>query len=318
MMTLSTPSKTKELKKKIRKKDFKRNWQLYIMSAIPMFCVFVFNYLPMPGIVLAFKDFRYDKGIFGSDWVGFDNFKILFVSNKLLKLLRNTVVSNIVFFITLTAACVLLAVIMYELNHKLLMKIFQTMLITPNFVSMVIVAFILYAFLGFRVGALPNFMESIGLERIDFYARPWAWPVILPIVNIWKNFGMSSLIYYAVFVGVDTELLEAARIDGANKIQEYRYILIPGLKKLFCLNIIGAVSGILNGSVDMFYVLTRDSALLYETTDVLATYILRLFRVAGDMGTSTAVGLMLNIVGFVLVIGSNAIINKIDPECALF
>jgi len=318
MKMLSTPSETKELKRKMRKKDFKRNWQLYIMSAIPVLSVFVFSYIPMPGIILAFKNFRYDKGIFGSDWVGFDNFKILFVSDKLLKLLRNTVVSNVVFFITLTAACILLAIIMYELNHKVLMKIFQTMLMSPNFISFVIASFILYAFLGFRVGVLPNLMESIGLKRIDFYATPWAWPIILPIVNIWKHFGASSLIYYAVFVGVDTELLEAARIDGANKIQEYRYILMPALKKLLCLNLIGAVAGILAGNLDMFYVLTRDSALLYETTDILATYILRLFRVAGDMGTSTAASLMLNVVGFVLVIGSNAIINKVDPECALF
>lgn len=301
-----------------RKKDFKRNWQLYVMSAIPILLVFVFCYLPMPGIILAFKKFRYDEGIFGSAWVGLENFKYLFLSDKIWILLRNTIVSNIVFFITGTAGCILLAILMYELNNARLMKVFQTVLITPHFLSFVMVSYILFAFLGTRAGLLTNILAEFGFKRIDFYASPGAWPWILSIVNIWKTVGMGSLIYYAVFVGVDTELLEAARIDGARKVQLYRYIMVPALKKLLCLNIIGAVSGILGSSVDMFYTLPKDNPLLYETTDVLSTYILRLFRTVGDMGTSSAASLALNVVGFILVIVCNSIINKIDPECALF
>lgn len=309
-------AEAKRVKKKLKIKKY--DWQMWSLMAIPLLLVFIFNYLPMGGIVIAFKNYRYDLGIFGSEWVGFDNFKYFFESDVFVRIVRNTVVMNLWFMLSSTILAVVLGIMLFEIRSRTATKIFQTVLITPNFISYVIVAYMVFAFLNTQYGLMNTIRKNLGLDIIDWYAEPKYWPAILTITYLWKGIGMSAVTYYAGLMGVDTSLFEAAEIDGANRIKVIWYIIIPMLIPLITIFTILGIGGIFNADFGLFYNVPRNVGLLYETTDVINTFTFRTMRVVGDMGMSSAVGFLQSLVGIIMVLITNYIARKIDPDTALF
>ena len=292
--------------------------QLLLMSLIPALLVFVFSYIPIFGIIIAFKNYRYDLGIFGSPWVGLKNFEAFVKSDSFLKLIINTVGNNLLFIIFGTITAILVAILLFEIVSRKATKVIQTIVILPNFVSWVLVSYLVYIFLSPDSGVINKLLETFGFNMVDWYATPGAWPVILTIVFVWKHFGMDSIMYYAALMGIDQSIIEAAEIDGANKIQRTWHIVIPSILPLIIILVILKIGNIFRADFGLFYNVTRNVGLLYETTDVFDTYIFRMVREIGDMGLSSASGLIQSVVGFVVVIIANKLSKKIDPDYGLF
>lgn len=301
-----------------RKRITKSEWQLYSLCLIPVLLVILFNYIPMGGIIIAFKDYRYNLGILGSKWVGLKNFEFFFKSSEFTRITWNTLYMNFIFIVVGTVSSVLTAVLLFGLKSRNATKVFQTTLITPHFLSWVVVAYMVYAFLNPQYGFLNVILEKVGLQKVDWYATPKAWPFILSIAYVWKGVGMDSVVYYAALMGIDTGLFEAADIDGANPFQRLRTIIIPELVPLLTILTILKIGNIFRADFGLFYQLPRDVGLLYSTTDVIDTYVFRAMRVIGDMSMASAVGFLQSVVGFVLVVATNYITGKIDPENTLF
>lgn len=301
-----------------RRRMWSKTLQLYSMCAIPLLFIFIFNYLPIGGAIIAFKNYRYDLGIFGSPWVGFKNFEFFLQSSEFLKITRNTLGLNALFILFGIISAVLVAVMLYELASRAGTKIYQTLMITPHFLSWVIVGYMVYALLNPSYGTINTILQKIGVPAVDWYSKPGAWPVILTIASVWKNVGMDSVIYYAALMGIDSSLFEAAEIDGATKLERTRYVVIPCLVPLITIMTILKIGGIFRADFGLFYQLTRDVGALYSTTDVVDTYVFRTMRVVGNMGMSSAVGLLQSVVGLILVLVTNYVSRKIEPDNSLF
>lgn len=314
-MKLEKASQTKKLK---RRKISKSTLQLYSLCIIPVFLVVLFNYVPMGGIIIAFKDYRYDLGILGSRWVGFKNFEFFFKSSEFLRITWNTLSMNFLFIVFGTSAAVLTAVLLFGLKSRAATKTFQTILITPHFLSWVVVAYMVYAILNPRYGFLNVILAKLGIPMIDWYATPKAWPVILTIAAVWKSVGMDSVIYYAALMGIDSSLFEAADIDGASAPRKFLSIIIPELVPLLTILTILKIGNIFRADFGLFFQLPRDVGVLYQTTDVIDTYVFRAMRVLGDMSMASAVGFLQSVVGFVLVMLTNYVTGKINPDNTLF
>ena len=271
----------------------------------------------MFGLVLAFKDFNYANGIFGSDWNGIDNFRFFFASQDMARVVFNTVSYSITFIFTGLFAAVFVAVMLFEIKHKYAIKTYQTIMILPNFLSWVIVGYISYTLLNPQLGVFNSIITFFGGERVDWYANSSYWPPILVIANIWKHVGMNSIIYYAALMGIDSEIYEAATVDGAGRIRQILHISIPALIPVMTILTILAMSNLFRGDFGLFYQLPRDVSVLYPTTDVIDTYIFRGLR-KGDISVGSAIGLVQSVVGFVFVLITNAVVKKIDNEVALF
>ena len=301
-----------------KKKRFKREYfELYALMAIPILLVLVFNYLPMGGIVIAFKNYKFNKGIWGSAWVGLKNIEFFFKSDVIWRITRNTIVLNLLFIGVELLCGLAIAVLLYEVVSRRAVKVFQTTLITPNFVSWVVASYIVYAILNPNSGILNSIIEAFGGTPVDWYSNAKMWPVILVICDVWKHVGMGSIWYYAALMGVDTTLIESAKIDGANRWQVMKQILIPLIVPIIVIRFILAIGGIFRADFGLFYQVTRNVPLLYETTDVIDTYIFRAMREDGNMSMSAAVGLLQSIIGFIMVMITNAITKKINPDNAL-
>lgn len=297
-------------------KRISRVWLL--MCLVPVLLLFVFKYIPMFGIILAFKNYSYNLGILKSPWVGLKNFEFFFQSDAFTMLTWNTLRHNIVFIVTGTLAALVVAILLYQVSGRGRTKVFQTILITPHFMSWVVVASMVYALLMPTGGFVNTILGFFGVEPVNWYGSPRAWNVILPIANIWKIVGMDSIMYYAALMGVDQAIQEAAYIDGANRRQTMTKVMLPCIVPMMLTLIILKVGNIFRADFGMFYQLPRDIGVLYPTTDVIDTYIFRTMRSVGDMGMSAAIGLLQSVVGFVLVMLTNAITKKIDPDSGLF
>lgn len=306
------------MKQKKRVKLKKNELQAYSMAVIPVLLVFVFNYLPMVGIVIAFKNYKFGRGIWGSDWVGFDNFKFFFKSSDFTRITWNTLYMNFIFIVLGTVSAIAVALLLYHIKSRKMTKIYQTIMITPNFISWVVASYMVYAFLNPRYGMVNTILEMFGKNSVDWYAKADAWPLILTIAYIWKHVGMDSVLYYASLMGIDSTYFEAAEVDGANRFQVVKSIMLPMLVPLITILTIMKVGGIFNADFGLFYQLTRDSGMLYKTTDVIDTYIFRAMREVGDMGRSAAVGLVQSVVGLILVLTTNHIVKKFNADNALF
>ncbi len=301
-------------KKRVTAKDL----QIFSLWIIPALLVFVFSYIPMFGIVIAFKDYRLAKGIFGSDWNGFKNFELFLKSKDFTRITWNTLSLNVLFIILTMSAAVIVAILLYEVKKKRATKLYQSVLITPYFISWVVAAYMVFALLNTERGVINLFLEKLGFEKIDWYTTPGAWPAILAIASVWKSVGMDSVIYYASMMSIDQSLYEAAALDGASKFQQARYITLPSILPLIVMMGILKVGGILSSDFGLFYQLTRDVGVLYSTTDVIDTYIFRTMRVYGNMGLSAAVGLLKSVVGIILVVTTNYLSKKVDKDYGLF
>ena len=316
-------STQKELKKPIKKSARMtdkgiRNFQWNSMVLIPVIMVFIFNYVPMYGIIIAFKKYKYARGILGSEWCGFDNFKIFLRSQDLWMILRNTIFMNILFIITGMIAALALAVLLFELKSTLGTKIYQTMMITPNFVSWVIGGYVVYALLNPSFGTVNGFLRKMGMPAVRWYSRPELWPGILCIANIWKGVGMASILYYAALMGIDTCQFEAAELDGASKMQRIRYIILPHLSIMIGILLIMKVGSILSGDFGLFYQLTRNVGELRPTTEIIQTYTYRMFREKNNPSLATAIGLMQSVVGLTLTVLANKVSKLLNEDGGMF
>lgn len=295
-----------------------RQRNMMILAALPIIQIFIFAYLPMFGLVIAFKDYRFDTGIWGSKWVGLDNFKFFLTSKEFTSIAWNTIFLNFLFIIVGMIAAIFVAVLLFELVGRGNTKLYQTVMITPNFLSWVIVGYMAYAFLNPEAGFINGMLQKMGLQKVNWYSEPGYWPAILTVVSVWKGVGMNSVYYYANLMGIDSSLFEAAEIDGASKLQKTRYITVPCLKKLAIMLFIMSVGGIFRSDFGLFYQVTRDVGTLYKTTDVMDTYIFRALKTVGDMSMSSAAGFLQSIVGFITVIITNTVVKRLDEDCAMF
>ncbi|MBP3360933.1 MAG: sugar ABC transporter permease [Clostridia bacterium] len=297
--------------------------QLYSLCIIPMILVFIFNYMPMVGLIIAFKNYKFNLGMFRSQWVGFSNFEFFIKSDVFFQLVRNTLLNNFAFIVFGVMSSVIVAVLLFELTNRNATKIFQTILITPHFLSWVVVAYIVNAILNVNYGYLNQLLGLFGVDAVDWYAKPNAWPPILTLTFIWKNVGMDSVVYYAALMGIDTALFEAAEVDGANKLKRTLHIVIPSLVPLITILTILKIGNIFRADFGLFYTVTQDGASgnLYSTTNVIDTYIFRSFKEnasGNSYGLTAAVGLLQSVVGMILVIATNAASKKVDKELGLF
>lgn len=308
-------------------KDLKwavKNWPLYTMF-IPGFVLTVlFAYLPMFGIIIAFKKVNLRDGIFGSPWIGLDNFRALFRNDSVWDAIRNTLAYNIVFIFTGLVFAVALAVALNLIKNKIASKIYQTVYIMPHFLSMVIIAYLVFAFLNMESGFINNSIipaiAGENAQKINWYAKPEAWPFILFIVKTWQSVGYSSIVYLAAIAGIDTELYEAAEIDGAGTWRLILHITIPSLKTMMIIMTILNIGKIFSADFGLFYTVTMNSGAIYPTTLVTNTYVYNLMTGAGaaSMGMSAAASMLQSVVGFIMVVATNMLVRKIDEESSLF
>lgn len=296
---------------------FKTSLPLTLMALPAVIYIFIFNYIPLYGLVLPFKDYKPRVGFFGSEWVGLKNFEFILNNDQLMLAVRNTLLYNVVFIILGTAFSVFVALMLYEMSRKSV-KIYQTSIFIPHYISWVVAAYVFAVFLDMDYGILNKIITAFGGDPVMWYNDPKFWPPILTIAHIWKGFGYSAVIYYAALMGLDKSLFEAAELDGAGKLKQMWYISLPGIKNMIVMLFIMHIGKIFYNDFGMFYNITQDSSLLYSTTDVVDTYIYRTLITLGDVGISSAVSMLQAVLGFILVIVSNTIANKVDKDSALY
>lgn len=304
-------------KSKLRK--IRKFIPLYLMMVPSLVYLLINNYLPMLGLIIAFKNVNFKKGILGSDWAGFSNFKYLFATQDAWIITRNTLLYNIVFIIVHTSLAVCLAIILSELTAKKSKRFYQSVTLLPYLISMVIISYLVNAFLSTDTGFINNtVMPLLGLEKVSWYTDAGRWPFILVIVDAWKNVGYLSIIYYSAVIGVDREYLECAALEGATKMQQIRKIILPLISPVITIMVLLAIGKIFYSDFGLFYQVPMDSGPLYPTTNVISTYVYRGLMQLGDIGMSSAAGLYQSVVGFILVLLSNLVVRKLNPENALF
>jgi putative aldouronate transport system permease protein len=300
-----------------RRKEFRRNRELFLLSLPAVFYKLLFFYFPLVFLIVAFKNYRYDLGLWGSKWVGFENFKFFFSSNAGWIVTRNTVLYNLSFMVLTTLCALLMALGMNELKRKWV-KLHQTVLFLPYFLSWVVIGYIVLGFLDHQNGVVNQLLLGWGFSAVSWYQEAGYWPFLLILVHLWKAIGFSTLIYYSGILGIDTTYYEAARIDGATKFQMIRRITLPLLTPLITILLIMDLGKIFRADFGLFFFVPNDVSFLYNATDVIDTYVYRSLRVAGNLGMSTAVGLYQSVVGLVLVLVSNYVVKKINEDNALW
>ncbi|MDV5106764.1 ABC transporter permease subunit [Clostridium perfringens] len=320
-------SKAKKLPKekltmKDRMKRFRNNKELLLLTIPGAIWFLVFAYLPMFGVIVAFKRWRIHGGFFeslmNSKWVGFDNFKFLFQSSDAWLITKNTVLYNIVFIILGIVLPVTLAILLNELLNKKLAKFYQSSMFLPYFLSWVVVSYCLYAFLSPEKGYVNGILQSMGGKGISWYTEPKYWPFIIIFMSQWKAVGYGTVVYLASICGIDKSYYEATMIDGASKFQQIKYITVPLLKPVMIIMFITSIGGMFRGDLGLFYQLPKDSGALYPVTNVIDTYVYRGLMNLGDIGMSSAASLYQSFVGLILIVTSNAIVRKVDEENAFF
>lgn len=301
-----------------KKKPLQKQWPFYIMMIPGLVYLLINNYGPMLGMFIAFKKVDYGLGIFKSPWVGFENFKYLFKTDAAFIMTRNTILYNLVFIVLGTVLGIAVGIMLSELRKKAETKFFQTVILLPYLLSWVICAYIGYAFLSKDTGLINNFLNSLGLEAVDWYNDPGKWTVILVLVNIWKGIGYTSIIYMSTIIGIDKSLYEAARVDGASKWQEIKLITLPCLKSTIIMLTIMNIGRIFYSDFGLFYQIPLNSGTLYPTTQAIDTYVYRALMQQNQIGMSAAAGLYQSIVGFIMVLAANTIVRKLSPDDAMF
>lgn len=297
-----------------------RKHHILLLMTVPGILYFLINnYLPMFGIIIAFKDLNYALGILGSDWVGFKNFEFLFRTDRAYLITRNTVLYNALFILINVILGVGVSILLNELKKKLMSRFYQSIILLPYLLSAVIVSYLAFSFLSVEYGFINKLiLEPLGMNAITWYSEPKYWPYILTIVNVWKSVGYFSIIYLAAIVGIDTEYYEAATLDGASKWQQVRSITVPLLMPVIMILTLLQVGKIFNADFGLFYQVPMNSGALISTTDVIDTYVYRALLQMGDVGMASAAGLYQSVLGFLVIFGVNYIVRKINSDHALF
>jgi putative aldouronate transport system permease protein len=283
-----------------------------------MIYVLIFGYFTLPYMAMAFQRYHFLTGLFRSPFVGLKNFEFFFRSNRASLVTFNTIYLNFLFIVSGTVVSIVLALMLNEIRVKRILKVTQSMMLFPNFLSWIIVSYIVFAFLSSEYGWLYSIIRYFGGNPVSMYSSASFWPGILVVIRLWKTMGINSVIYMAAITGIDEGLYEAARIDGASKLQEIRYITLPLLIPTICILTLLAVGKIFYGDFQMIYSLVGDNGILMATTDVIDTFVFRALRQTGDPAGAMAVGVYQAIVGFILVYGSNRLVKRLFPDGAIF
>lgn len=295
----------------------KKNRVLLIMLIPALLYVIIFCYLPMSGIILAFKDFKYSLGIFKSPWCGWENFKYLMVTGKLWKLTRNTLLYNIAFIFLGLICEVGFAILLSEISKKTFKKIAQGFMFLPYFISWVVVSTIMLNIFGTN-GVLNAILTNFGITDFSIYKQVSQWPIVLVCVRLWKQTGYGTVVYLASIAGISKDLYEAASIDGASVWQKIRYITLPSLKPTIMIMVLLALGNVFRGDFGMFYQLVGSNQMLLESSDILDTFIYRMLITSPNVGQTAAAGLYQSVLCFVTIMCANWIVKKIDPDYTLF
>lgn len=325
MQQTRNPKHVPDLRASGRFSKAKKTLMLLSMVAPGAIWLLLLRYLPMGGIILAFKNYKiYPKdptflnNLIHSKWVGLDNFKFLFTTGDSWVMIRNTLAYNIVFIILGVIIPVAFAVMMSELSKKFVAKTYQTLMFFPYFLSWVVVSYFLNAFIDAQYGLIPMAQRAAGETAVSWYTTPGPWPYIIVFANLWKNVGYSTVLYLAAITGIDQTQYEAAAIDGASKWQQILHVTLPNLRTMIAILFILNVGKIFNADFGLFWNVPMQNGALFSVTQVIDTYIYRVLMNTGNIGQSTAAGLLQNIVGFICIIGANAVVKKIDSDSTLF
>lgn len=297
--------------------ELNKNKILFLMILPTLLLFILFSYIPMVGVYYAFTSYDFNKGLFGSPFVGFKNFEFLLRSGNLYVITRNTILYNLVFIGLGSFLQILCAVILSEIPGKWFKKVTQSVLFLPYFISFVLIGAFAYNLFS-SIGVANSLLKQLGMQPYDFYLHAAPWKYVIVFFNIWKGLGYGTVIYLAVITGISTEYYEAARIDGANKFQQIRFITLPLLKPTFILLLLFSLGGILRGQFDLFYQIIGNNGMLFATTDIIDTYVYRSLMINFDIGMGTAAGLYQSFFGFLLVMTVNYLIKRNYKEYALF
>lgn len=298
-----------------RARTWKRNIPLWLMILPGLAYLIANNYLPMFGILIAFKKVNFSQGILQSPWVGLDNFEFLFATKDAWIMIRNTLAYNFVFITVGVVVAVTIAILMAEISSRRIAKFIQPTICFPSMVSAVILSYIVYSFLSVSYGFVNS---MLGDNAVKWYSEAKYWPIILFIVHFWTVSGQSSIVYMAAISGIDKSLYEAAQLDGASKMQQVKFITIPLIRMMIILMLLLSIGRIFNSDFGLFYQVTLNSGMLYSTTQTIDTYVFRALMEMRNVGMSSAASVFQAVLGFVLVILSNAFVRKVDNESALF
>ena len=298
--------------------SFKRTKTLYLMILPAVLITIILAYIPMGGVIIAFKDYKYNLGILGSPWVGLQNFKYFVTSGKMWLLTRNTLAYNLMFMAADTVFQIFMAILITEMCTKYYKRCLQSIMMLPHFLSWVIIGGLAYSILNYEFGTLNMVLTNMGLDRLDVYNNAGVWRWIFLFIRLWQGTGYGMIFYLAAITGINPELYEAAYLDGCGLIKRIRYVTLPMILPTVCILILLNLGGILKGNMDMFYQLVGDNSNLYDATDVIDTYVFRSLTKLKDYTITTAAGLYQQVIGFVLVITVNLIVKRIDADSAIF
>ena len=311
--------KKAEVKKGKKKNALKDYWPLYLMMLPALLYLLINNYIPMAGMVIAFKKLNFAKGIWASPWAGLKNFKFLFASKDAWIITRNTLLYNVAFILVNMVVGIAIAILITEIRNTKLKKIYQSAILLPFLMSMVILSYIVYALLSAENGLVNNsILPLFHIDPIQWYQKPKYWPAILIIANCWKGVGYGCLIYIASLIGIDPSFYEAARLDGASKWQEITKITLPSLVPTIITLLLLSIGRIFYSDFGLFYQVPMNSGVLFPTTNVIDTYVYRALIEQGNISMSSAAGVYQSLVGFCVVMLSNWIVRKVDKDQALF
>jgi len=296
---------------------FKKNLPLTLLALPTLIVIFILKYLPLYGLIIPFKNYNVRLGILNSPWVGFDNFKFLFMSKDILLALKNTICYNFVFIFVGMFISVVLALMLYDVSKRSV-KVYQTSMLVPYFMSWVVVAYIINALLDMEHGIFNQFLNAIGMDSVTWYNDPKPWPIIIILTYIFKSAGYSAVVYYASLSGIDSSYFEAAQIDGASRFKQIIYISLPHLKPIIMVMIILNIGKIFYGDFGLFYNVTLNSSLIYSVTDVIDTYVYRALMEIGNLGVSSTTGFCQSVLGFILVVATNYVSGKVEDGAQMF
>ncbi|HYH02485.1 MAG TPA: ABC transporter permease subunit [Bacillota bacterium] len=304
--------------------QLKKEGALLLMLLPGALVLFLYNYLPMFGVIIAFKDFRFHDGNFfssllKSDWIGLKNFEFMFSTPDAFTMIRNTILYNLAFIISCTILSIAFAIMLNEIYSRKLSKVYQSAMFLPNFLSWIVFSYLVYAFLSPDKGFINmSILKPLGIQPVFWYSELKVWPLIIIIVNAWMWVGNNCIIYLASIIGIDQELYEAARIDGASRWQQILHITIPQITPVIIVMLLIFVGRIINTDLGLFFLVPRNAGMLHPVTQTIDTYVYNTLLRNGDIGMSSAAAFFQSIVGFVTIVAANLAVKKIDPDQGMF
>lgn len=304
------------VRKKLSRKEHLKKQSMLIFMALPaVILLFCFTYMPKFGIILAFQDYNYQDG-FASPFVGLDNFKYIFSSGEVWRAARNTVLYNLANIIIIHTLAIVAAIMLYMVNKKA-SKRYQFIITIPYLASMAVIVAIVYLFLRYDGGLVNNLLEMAGKKPVAWYLEPKIWPFVLVFVNAWFGAGIKSIYFYSIFMGVDSGLFEAIDIDGGKWRHKIRYIMLPEIVPILCLFLIQSLGTLLHGGFELYYAVPMDSSALYSVTETLGTYEYHGLTM-GNIGTTTAVGVVVGVLNMIGLHTVNSIVKKVSPDNSMY